>query len=67
VVQGILSTGCGLGRLINNGREGQYVVSADNVLRLFDVRIYNGDIEVYLQRYPASRKKKIESLLRGDF
>jgi len=66
VVQGILSVGCDLGRLINNGREGQYAVSAGNVSRLYDVKIYGGDTEVYLQRYPASRKKKIEALLRGE-
>lgn len=67
VVQGILSVGCELGRQINNGREGRYTVSADNALRVYDVRIYTGEQEEYLRRYPASKKARIEALLRGEF
>lgn len=66
VVQGVLSVNCELGRMIGNGREGLYYLSAGNLSRVYDVKIYNGDTAEYFKKYPASRKKKIASLLDGE-
>ena len=66
VIQGILSVDSDLGCRINNGREGRYSISDGKTSRLYDVRIYKGDVEEYFKKFPVSRKQKIKRLLRGD-
>lgn len=67
VVDGILSTDSDLGRMIKDGREGRYVVSTGKYSRLYEVKLYTGDVEEYFRRFPVSKKEKINNLLAGDF
>lgn len=66
VVDGILSIESELGRLVKDGRGGRYIVNTGNFSRLYDVRLYTGDVEEYFRRYPVSKRVKIERLLAGE-
>ena len=66
VVQGVLSRRCALGRAILNGREGRYVVNAGGSQHVYDVQIYKGDPNVYLEMFPTDIKERIRSLLMTE-